>query len=133
MSGRQVVLGGGGFIGSHLCDRLLDRGDQVVCVDDFSTGRRSNVAHLHGHPGFTLVEADVSVGLPVEGPVTGVFHTLSAGNTGQCVPGTVVPASAWVTRVEVSFSCLVVATAAGTAVPPTITRATPRANQARVR
>ncbi len=77
MSGRQVVLGGGGFIGSHLCDRLLDRGDQVVCVDDFSTGRRSNVAHLHGHPGFTLVEADVSVGLPVEGPVTGVFHLAS--------------------------------------------------------
>jgi len=77
MSGRQVVLGGGGFLGSHLCDQLLDRGDQVVCVDDFSTGRRSNVTHLHGHPGFTLVEADVSTGLPVEGPVTGVFHLAS--------------------------------------------------------
>ena len=61
MSGRQVVMGGGGFLGSHLCDHLLARGDRVVCVDDFSTGRRSNVAHLDGHPGFELVEADVSV------------------------------------------------------------------------
>ena len=51
MSGRLVVLGGGGFLGSHLCDHLLGRGDEVVCVDDFSTGRRSNVAHLDGHPG----------------------------------------------------------------------------------
>ncbi len=60
MSGRVVVLGGGGFLGSHLCDHLVERGDEVVCVDDFSTGRRSNVAHLDGHPRFTLVEADIS-------------------------------------------------------------------------
>ncbi len=77
MSGRHLVMGGGGFLGSHLCDQLLARGDQVVCVDDFSTGRRSNVAHLGEHPGFTLVEADVSVELPVEGMVTGVFHLAS--------------------------------------------------------
>jgi nucleoside-diphosphate-sugar epimerase len=60
MSGRLVVLGGGGFLGSHLCDQLLARGDQVVCVDDFSTGRRSNLAHLERRSGFTLVEADIS-------------------------------------------------------------------------
>jgi nucleoside-diphosphate-sugar epimerase len=77
VSPRQVVLGGGGFLGSHLCDRLLARGDQVVCVDDFSTGRRSNVADLLGHPGFTLVEADLSVSLPVTGPVDGVFNLAS--------------------------------------------------------
>ncbi len=77
MSGRQVVLGGAGFLGSHLCDHLVGRGDEVVCVDDFSTGRRSNVAHLDGHPRFTVVEADVSASLPVEGPVSGVFNLAS--------------------------------------------------------
>jgi dTDP-glucose 4,6-dehydratase len=77
VSGRYVVMGGGGFLGSHLCDRLLDRGDQVVCVDDFSTGRPENVAHLSGHRGFTLVEADVTQSLPVDGPVSGVLHLAS--------------------------------------------------------
>jgi len=72
-----VVMGGAGFVGSHLCDQLLERGDEVVCVDDFSTGRRSNVAHLIEHPGFTLVEADVSESLPVDGPVAGVLHLAS--------------------------------------------------------
>ncbi len=46
-------------------------------MDDFSTGRRSNVAHLDGHPGFTLVEADISESLPVDGPVDGVFNLAS--------------------------------------------------------
>jgi dTDP-glucose 4,6-dehydratase len=77
MSGRVVVLGGSGFLGSHLCDQLLARGDAVVCVDDFSTGRRGNVAHLLGHAGFELVEADISTGIPVDGDVTGVFNLAS--------------------------------------------------------
>jgi dTDP-glucose 4,6-dehydratase len=77
MSGRLVVTGGAGFVGSHLCDQLLERGDVVVCVDDFSTGRRATVAHLIEHPRFTLVEADVSESLPVDGPVAGVFHLAS--------------------------------------------------------
>ncbi len=77
MTRRLVVLGGGGFLGSHLCDHLLDRGDEVVCVDDFSTSRRSNLAHLHDHPGFSLVEADISESIPVEGPVGGVFNLAS--------------------------------------------------------
>jgi dTDP-glucose 4,6-dehydratase len=70
-------MGGAGFVGSHLCDRLLQRGDEVVCVDDLSTGRRSNVSHLADHPGFTLVEADVSVSLPVDGTVHGVLNLAS--------------------------------------------------------
>jgi dTDP-glucose 4,6-dehydratase len=74
---RVAVLGGAGFLGSHLCDRLVARGDTVICVDDFSTGRRANVAHLAGHPGFTLVEADVSRSLPVEGPLDAVCHLAS--------------------------------------------------------
>ena len=72
-----MVLGGSGFLGSHLCDQLLVRGDEVVCVDNFSTGRKANVAHLADHPGFELVEADISVGIPVEGAVTGVCNLAS--------------------------------------------------------
>jgi len=77
VSGRHVVLGGAGFVGSHLCDHLIGRGDEVVCVDDFSTGRRPNVAHLLDRPRFTLVEADVSVSLPVHGAIDGVLHLAS--------------------------------------------------------
>jgi dTDP-glucose 4,6-dehydratase len=77
MSGRIVVLGGSGFLGSHLCDQLLARGDEVVCVDDFSTGRPANVAHLDGDARFTLIEADVSDHIPVDGRVDGVFHLAS--------------------------------------------------------
>ena len=57
--GRIVVTGGAGFVGSHLCEALLERGDEVVAVDNLSTGRRENVEHLADHPGFELVVADV--------------------------------------------------------------------------
>jgi dTDP-glucose 4,6-dehydratase len=77
VSGRVVVMGGAGFIGSHLCEQLLERGDSVVCVDDFSSGRPGNVAHLLDHPRFVLTEADVSQSLPVDGAVTGVFNLAS--------------------------------------------------------
>jgi dTDP-glucose 4,6-dehydratase len=77
---RVVVTGGAGFLGSHLCDELIRRGEEVVCVDDLSTGRRANVAGLLGRPGFTLVEADVSSSLPVPGPVDAVLHLASAAS-----------------------------------------------------
>ena len=77
MSHRLVVLGGAGFLGSHLCDQLLARGDEVVCVDDFCTGRRSNVAHLEVHPRFSLIEADICEPFPVAGPVDGVLNLAS--------------------------------------------------------
>ena len=57
---RVVVAGGAGFLGSHLCDRLIERGDSVVCLDDLSTGTRENVAHLQGHDRFSLIVTDVS-------------------------------------------------------------------------
>ena len=57
---RVVVAGGAGFLGSHLCDRLIGRGDSVVCMDDLSTGSRENVAHLLGEAQFSLVVCDVS-------------------------------------------------------------------------
>jgi nucleoside-diphosphate-sugar epimerase len=57
---RVVVAGGAGFLGSHLCDRLVERGDAVVCLDDLSTGSEENVAHLVGHERFHLVVTNVS-------------------------------------------------------------------------
>jgi UDP-glucuronate decarboxylase len=64
--GKRVALvtGGAGFIGSHLCERLLDEGARVVCVDSFLTGRRTNVAHLAEDPGFELIEHDVIDDVP---------------------------------------------------------------------
>ena len=63
---RILVTGGAGFIGSHLCERLLDRGDEVLCVDNFYTGTRRNVHHLIGHPRFELMRHDVCFPLYVE-------------------------------------------------------------------
>ncbi len=81
---RVVVTGGAGFVGSHLCDALVARGDDVVCLDDLSSGNRANVAHLlepsvgaGGRGSFELVVADVSAGLAVDGPVDAVLHLAS--------------------------------------------------------
>ncbi|MGC1275737.1 MAG: UDP-glucuronic acid decarboxylase family protein [Planctomycetaceae bacterium] len=54
-----LVTGGAGFLGSHLCDRLIERGDEVICLDNFFTGRKENVLHLVGHPRFELVRHDI--------------------------------------------------------------------------
>jgi UDP-glucuronate decarboxylase len=63
---RTLVTGGAGFLGSHLCERLIAAGNEVLCVDNFYTGRRSNVAHLLGNPRFELVRHDVTFPLYVE-------------------------------------------------------------------
>ena len=54
-----LITGGAGFIGSHLCDRLIERGDEVICVDNFFTGRKENISHLLGHPRFELIRHDI--------------------------------------------------------------------------
>lgn len=61
-----LVTGGAGFLGSHLCDRLISRGDDVLCVDNFFTGSKANVAHLLGHPSFELMRHDVTFPLYVQ-------------------------------------------------------------------
>lgn len=63
---RTLVTGGAGFIGSHLIDRLLERGDEVVCVDNLFTGTKRNIEHLHSHPRFEFVRHDVTFPLYIE-------------------------------------------------------------------
>ena len=69
---RVLVTGGAGFIGSHLCDRLLAAGHEVLCVDNFYSSTRTNVEHLLGHPRFELIRHDVTFPLYVE--VDDIYH-----------------------------------------------------------
>jgi dTDP-glucose 4,6-dehydratase len=77
VSRRIVVAGGAGFLGSHLTDRLIERGDEVVVVDNLCTGRRANVAHLLDHPRFELVEHDITRPLDIDGTVDAVMNLAS--------------------------------------------------------
>lgn len=63
---RVLVTGGAGFLGSHLCERLVNDGNDVLCVDNFFTGARSNIAHLLGHPHFEFLRHDITFPLFVE-------------------------------------------------------------------
>ncbi|MEI6665103.1 MAG: NAD-dependent epimerase/dehydratase family protein [Chloroflexota bacterium] len=75
---KTVVAGGGGFIGSNLCRRLLHEGRQVVCIDNFVTGRHSNIDSLQDYPAFELIEADIIEGdLPDLGPLDEVYNLAS--------------------------------------------------------
>jgi dTDP-glucose 4,6-dehydratase len=74
---RAVVTGGSGFLGSHLCERLLDDGHEVLCLDNFLTGAPDNVAHLMEDPRFRLMRTDVSDYIHVGGPVAYVLHFAS--------------------------------------------------------
>ena len=65
-SKRVLVTGGAGFLGSHLCERLIAQGHDVLCVDNFYTGTKDNLASLHGHPSFELLRHDVTFPLYVE-------------------------------------------------------------------
>lgn len=63
---RVLVTGGAGFLGSHLCERLVDAGNEVLCLDNYFTGRRGNVAHLMDKPNFELIRHDVTFPLYIE-------------------------------------------------------------------
>ncbi len=69
---RVLVTGGAGFLGSHLIDRLLDRGDEVICLDNLFTGTKRNVEHLRGHPQFEFLRHDVT--FPVYLEVDRIFN-----------------------------------------------------------
>ena len=72
-----VVTGGAGFLGSHLCERLLAEGHRVVCVDNLVTGRGENVAHLRDDPRFRFVQHDVSKPFEIDEPVHRILHFAS--------------------------------------------------------
>ena len=74
---RVVITGGAGFLGSHLCDKLLERGNEVLCLDNLVTGAAINVAHLSSHPRFTFQQHDVSKHIDVAGQVDAVMHFAS--------------------------------------------------------
>lgn len=74
---RTLITGGAGFLGSHLCDRLLDDGHEVVCMDNFLTGSPGNIAHLAQSSRFTFLEHDVTEYIEIVGPLDYVLHFAS--------------------------------------------------------
>jgi len=77
---RAVVTGGAGFLGSHLCERLLRAGVQVICLDNFLTGAPANIAHLIGEPGFRVIKCDLTDFVHVPGELDLVLHLASAAS-----------------------------------------------------
>jgi len=74
---RIVVLGASGFLGSHLCDELIARGDDVVGIDDLSSGTGANLKALESEPRFTFLKGDIAEGIPVRGTVDAVMNFAS--------------------------------------------------------
>jgi len=74
---RVLITGGAGFIGSHLCESFLSHGDEVLCVDNISTGRQDNIAPFSSHSRFTFMEQDVTRYIQVDGPLDLVLHFAS--------------------------------------------------------
>ena len=75
--GRYLITGGAGFIGSHLSERLLTLGCEVLVIDNFLTGRPENIRPFLGNPKFTLIEKDIVQNFQVEGALAGIFHMAS--------------------------------------------------------
>src|SRR5579862_7841794 len=73
---RILVAGGAGFLGSHLCDRLICEGHRVVCLDNFATGSRENITHLEHDPRFQLLEHDVTA--PIDGLHVDAIYNLAS-------------------------------------------------------
>jgi dTDP-glucose 4,6-dehydratase len=74
---RVLITGGAGFLGSHLCDRFLSEGHQVIAMDNLITGTTRNIEHLAGHDGFLFIKHDVTNYIYVEGPLDAILHFAS--------------------------------------------------------
>src|SRR5213082_3207590 len=74
---RILITGGAGFISSHLCERFLAEGDDVICMDNFLTGTPDNVAHLFADRRFSFIQQDVTTYIYVKGPLDAILHFAS--------------------------------------------------------
>jgi dTDP-glucose 4,6-dehydratase len=74
---RTVITGGAGFVGSHLCERFLAEGHEVICVDNFITGSPSNLDHLRANERFSFIRHDISHHLEIDGPIDNILHFAS--------------------------------------------------------
>ncbi len=74
---RVLITGGAGFLGSHLSDLLLEKGCEIICMDNFLTGRPENIAHLLGHSRFQFIQYDVTNYIHVDGPLDFILHLAS--------------------------------------------------------
>ncbi|MBI3990228.1 MAG: SDR family oxidoreductase [candidate division NC10 bacterium] len=74
---RTLITGGAGFLGSHLCNRLLQEGHEIICMDNLITGDPENVAHVIGHERFRFIKCDVTEYIFVEGPLDSILHFAS--------------------------------------------------------
>jgi len=74
---RTLITGGAGFLGSHLCDLFIERGHDVICMDNLLTGSVENIAHLFGHERFKFIRYDVTEYIHVEGPLDNILHFAS--------------------------------------------------------
>jgi dTDP-glucose 4,6-dehydratase len=74
---RILITGGAGFIGSHLCERFLGEGDEVICMDNLLTGSPDNIAHLFSERRFTFIQQDVTTYIYVKGPIDAILHFAS--------------------------------------------------------
>jgi len=74
---RILITGGAGFLGSHLCDLLIGKGHQIVCMDNFITSRMENISHLMGHERFSFVKYNVCDYLHMDRPLDAVMHFAS--------------------------------------------------------
>lgn len=103
---RVVISGGAGFLGSHLCDRMLADGLAVVVFDNFITGRRRNIEHLIGNPNFTFIEQDVSVACDIGGHVDYVMHLASPASPADFkrIPFETMRAGSFATHVMLDFA-----------------------------
>lgn len=83
---KVIVTGGAGFLGSHLSDKLIERGNQVLCIDNLLTGSLDNIAHLQNSPDFEFVQADASEGLPSDLDFDELYHLASPASPNKNNP-----------------------------------------------
>lgn len=113
MAQNVLVTGGAGFIGSHLVTALLDRGDNVVVLDNFTTGRPENLSHVEGASGLTLVECDIATSPDVEGYFEGIEKVFHLAALADIVPSIQQPEAYHRSNVDGTFRVLQAAVGAG--------------------